>query len=83
MSNERIVDHNELRIYYSGDFVHREDGPAKIWNDGYEEWWINNKLHREDGPAVVENGGKCFWFIDNNELSEQKFIEWKLLNFLK
>lgn len=31
--------------------LHREDGPAAIYSDGFE-WYLNGKLHREDGPAV-------------------------------
>ena len=27
-------------------------GPADIFSDGAEEWFLNNKLHRTDGPAV-------------------------------
>ena len=32
---------------------HRLDGPAVVWNDGSEEWWVNGKRHRLDGPAVI------------------------------
>jgi len=31
---------------------HREDGPAMIFANGDEEWFINGLLHREGGPAV-------------------------------
>lgn len=30
---------------------HREDGPAIIYDDGDETWWLNGERHRLDGPA--------------------------------
>ena len=34
--------------------LHREDGPAVIFEGGVEQmWYRNGKLHREDGPAVA------------------------------
>ena len=43
--------------------LHREDGPAKIWPDGAEEWWVEGRKHRDgDLPAFIEetikNGSK-------------------------
>ena len=32
---------------------HRIGGPAVIYVDGIEEWWVDNKRHRIDGPALV------------------------------
>jgi hypothetical protein len=45
---------------------HREDGPAVIWDDGTEEYYLNGKRHRKDGPAVIFpwNGGDQFWLDD-------------------
>jgi len=44
--------------------LHREDGPAVEWADGYKAWWVNNQLHREDGPACeYADGSKC-WYIN-------------------
>jgi hypothetical protein len=44
--------------------LHREDGPAIVWEDGSKEWWINDELHRLDGPAIeYSNGTKC-WYIN-------------------
>jgi hypothetical protein len=25
--------------------LHREDGPAVIYSDGYKSWWINDKIY--------------------------------------
>ena len=30
--------------------LHREDGPAIEWANGYKGWWRDGKLRREDSP---------------------------------
>ena len=42
--------------------LHREEGPAIVYNDGTEKWYQNGKLHREDGPAVTYKNGTKIWF---------------------
>ena len=32
-----------VEYLYDG-MAHREDGPAVEWNDGYKEWWKNDKI---------------------------------------
>jgi hypothetical protein len=44
---------------------HRVDGPATVWIDGTELWYINGKLHRTDGPAIYGNDRHQLWFIDD------------------
>ena len=54
------------RIEYrneKGD-LHRLDGPAREYYDGYKSWWINGKVHREDGPAVEWSDGTKKWYIN-------------------
>lgn len=71
MTKQRI-DKNENRIfYYHDDLLHREDGPAVEWIDGYQEWYHHGKLHRLDGPAIVHPYGLHKWFVNN------KWIECK------
>lgn len=41
--------------------IHREDGPAKIYPSGSEEWWLNGQLHRDNGPAIIGNGYVQYW----------------------
>ena len=59
-----IVDSiNGTRRYYTSENkLHREDGPAVIWEEGCLEWWINGLRHREDGPAIVYSDGGEEWF---------------------
>ena len=44
--------------------LHREDGPARVFGSGREEWYRHGKLHREDGPAVVHANGSVKWYRD-------------------
>ena len=48
--------------------LHREDGPAVIYTNGSEEWYINDKLHREDGPAVIWEDGTKYWFLHDKKI---------------
>lgn len=55
------------------DQIHREDGPAQIWNNGNKSWWKNNKLHRTNGPAVISISGYKAWWIDGTQYSEKEY----------
>ena len=44
--------------------LHREDGPAVEYVDGYKSWYLNGKFHREDGPAVEYENGDKQWFLN-------------------
>ncbi len=42
---------------------HRDDGPARIWPNGMQEWWQHGELHRgDDNPAMIESGGTRVWY---------------------
>ena len=47
-----------------GGRLHRIDGPAVIFADGYQEWWQNGCIHRLDGPAVSTPHGDQQWWIN-------------------
>jgi hypothetical protein len=53
--------------------IHREDGPAIDYTNGYKAWNINGKLHREDGPAVEDTDGYTEWWIDGESVTEEEF----------
>ena len=42
--------------------LHRVGGPAVIWVDGYQEWYLHGKRHRIDGPAVILTDGTFEWW---------------------
>ena len=50
-----------MEMWFLGEMLHREDGPAVIHQNGIKEWWQNGKRHREDGPAV-ENVNDLQWW---------------------
>jgi hypothetical protein len=53
--------------------LHREAGPAVIYTDGYQAWYLNDKHHRTDGPAIEVDGYQA-WYLNDREYTEQ---EWK------
>lgn len=45
-----LVDNGEIwyfknrTVYYNKDWkLHREDGPAREWNDGQKEYWLDGR----------------------------------------
>ena len=57
------ISHDGLKFWYNivGE-RHRLDGPAVIWPNGYQAYWVNGLRHRLDGPAVIYPSGKVeYW----------------------
>ena len=64
MENYDTVETNEegTTYYTLRGKLHRTDGPAIEWADGYRAWYQNGKQHREDGPAVkYPDGYREYW----------------------
>lgn len=57
-----IKTHKGVEWRNSAGKWHRLDGPAREFNNGTKEWWVDGSLHREDGPAIDGPQGK-FWFV--------------------
>ena len=57
--------------------AHREDGPAKEWNDGDKSWWINGLRHREDGPAIEYANGRKYWYYHGKKIDCQSQEEFE------
>ena len=51
--------------------LHRENGPAISYEDGWQEWWLHGKCHREDGPAIVNHKGEKWWYLNDEQVSWQ------------
>lgn len=54
-----------------GVICHRLGGPAIVWDDGSEEWIVNDELHRIDGPAEVTctaDGNRNSWWIKGQKI---------------
>lgn len=67
--------------YYKKDELHREDGPAVIYDErsGYFvciEYRIDNNLHRLDGPAYISfNMGYIDYYIGGLGYTESDYYK--------
>ncbi len=50
-------------VYYSGNKLHRIDGPAIFVPGLVEVWYLNGRYHRRDGPAIVRADGSEDWYL--------------------
>lgn len=50
-----------IEILYDGVY-HNSKGPAVIYPDGTEYWYLHGQLHRLDGPAVTLSNGTQYWY---------------------
>ena len=72
----------EKICYYLEGLLHREDGPAVVYDNGTQEWWVKGSRHRLDGPAIYysENivkkyghiSSRMYW-INGSNYSESSF----------
>ena len=59
------VNENKTICWYNKkDQLHRLDGPAVEYAEGFKEWWAEGKLHRLDGPAIEYADGHKAWYVD-------------------
>ena len=77
MKDEQTVDGLEIDEYgdkwwWKNGGLHRDDGPAVEFTDGYKAWYQNDEMHREDGPAVVDANGHKEWFLRGKQLTEEE-----------
>ena len=42
--------------------LHREDGPAIIYDSGNQYWYSHGSLHRDGGPAIELYDGSKEWY---------------------
>lgn len=62
----REVDEDGTVLYYNSEGkLHRETGPAAVYDDGLQQYWLNGKIHRDDGPAMIwPDGRQQYWIND-------------------
>ncbi len=48
--------------YYKDGLLHRDDGPAVVYNNGLGYWYKFGKIHRDGGPAVDWGNGEVSWY---------------------
>jgi len=46
---------NGNQEWHKNGLLHREDGPARIRNDGYKSWWLDGKPISEPAPLTEAN----------------------------
>ncbi len=63
--------------YKINNIIHREGGPAIIYDDGTKQWLQNGKRHRLNGPAIEYSDGYRTYWIEGKQHSEEKY--WKEL----
>jgi len=61
-----LDEYGNICFYNKEGRLHRLDGPAKIYPDGGEEYWVNGRLHRIDGPALNYSSGYKGYFINDS-----------------
>ena len=67
---KHLIDNGEIWENASGD-LHRLNGPAVIFHNGVNEWWVNGKRHRLNGPAVEFPNGDKQWFVNGNLIKKR------------
>ena len=55
--------------------LHRENGPAILWDSGTLVWYQHGKRHRMDGPAWITRTRKHEWYIRGHSVSH-RVNEW-------
>ena len=54
-----------ITVYYNSSHkIHRTDGPAIIYPDGTQIWYLNGEWHREGGPTVEYPDGSMSYYLD-------------------
>lgn len=76
MESVRSIDQAGSEIWHrvdQPDIIHREDGPAIIWDDGSKFWYYDGVNHNENGPSAIYRTGKVYWHYHGMHL---EFDEW-------
>ena len=66
---------NSAGMFHRVDENGVQDGPAVIWYDGTQAWFLNGKHHRLDGPAYIYLDGSQEWFLDDVPLTHQEWTQ--------
>jgi hypothetical protein len=64
-----------VREHYQEGLLHRDHGPACIFPDGTQMWYIRGSLSREDGPAIVCGNGTAFWALDGRLVDKEDVLD--------
>lgn len=68
-----VVGDAGIKRWYKDDVLHRDDGPALVWErNGVERWYKNGKMHRLDGPASMCSRNGNSWWVDGIRCTSHK-----------
>lgn len=73
-----VDDYGTIKYFNEQQQLHREDGPALIYEHGSKHWYQNGDMHRLDGPAYERWDGHQEYWINGQEYTEEEF---KLIAF--
>ena len=62
-----------IRYHNQKGQLHREDGPAVEYSNGFKYWYKNGHLHREDGPAIERTNGDKEWSLNGKLLTKEQW----------
>lgn len=51
MNKLKVVSFKDRIEYNLNGFKHRPNGPAVVWDDGMNMWWLHGEPHRYYGPS--------------------------------
>lgn len=78
--NEYIRLEYDSLCYYSDESCtirHRKHGPARIFNNGCQEFWVNGLLHRLNDAAIITAKGKKVYYLFGRRLNFEQWTEAK------
>jgi hypothetical protein len=78
MTNHEIIEYNDRIEYHLNGRLHRDNGPAIIYNDGSEYWFQYDRLHNTNGPAIILPFGMKRYYINDKQYS---LNDYKLIIF--
>jgi len=66
--------------YYLDDScekLHKNHGPAVIYNNGSVEYWRQGQLHNISGPAIETSRGKKVYYLYGRRLTHENWLLFK------
>ena len=69
-----VDDEGTIRWYkYDTSELHRVDGPAVEYVDGYKSYYLNGLLNRTDGPAIERADGTKLYYLNGQGLTKEEW----------
>lgn len=71
------TDGTTMTEYWKDGCFHRDEdeGPAVIFSDGTQEYWIYGMLHRRKGPAIIYTCGRKLWYLYSHRSTAEEVFD--------